>query len=499
MKFISFRLLLIGSGLMEGDFKEEERVLKDKIANIEPLVESQLQIIIQAVIVYTITFENQIDLSSLLYSDTTSKITYFLMLLSSLVSICITFTKMLQIGHEPAISSVFTARAGMIFVFLVTKFLLLSYCNSLAITSMMLGSVGGALGDGNPLHDELFEHFYRGLCTPSEDPLRFCGDQTPLTLYSATRILPIMILFLLYFPPLLFLIILNIKRGRTLSYENVIHLIFPLVTNLSFYGPIPNAPKETMKWKRDRKRANTMPSIHQIENDQMQTKRERAKSLSCLQHLKTDPEEMKFGIESEKVLLRQKTEPMSYRSDMTSYLTDIWLSDGFSDEEFIMKLHQLSTKIDKTVPKRYGRGPSYKVSHCKRRRFSLPKGLESRLVRITKDKNELQFSLRESAMLYAWFLYPAITICGLDVVMQIINMKYNQCKRTGEECGIEGEMTVLDLLMKVDPINQVYMVVLVINIIAFVSFAISLKRNKGRSSCRGLASSRFLQEMIEDW
>ena len=87
---------------MEGDFVEEEKVFKDKVANVEPLVEAQLQIIIQSVILYTITFENQIDLSSLLYIDTTSKITYFLMLLSSLVSICISFTKMLQRGHKPA-------------------------------------------------------------------------------------------------------------------------------------------------------------------------------------------------------------------------------------------------------------------------------------------------------------------------------------------------------------------------------------------------------------
>ena len=50
---------------MEGDFKEEEKMLKDKVANIEPLVEAQLQTIIQSVILYTITFENRIDLSSL--------------------------------------------------------------------------------------------------------------------------------------------------------------------------------------------------------------------------------------------------------------------------------------------------------------------------------------------------------------------------------------------------------------------------------------------------
>ena len=38
MKYISFRLLLIGSGLIEGIFEEEERVLKDKIANIEGML-----------------------------------------------------------------------------------------------------------------------------------------------------------------------------------------------------------------------------------------------------------------------------------------------------------------------------------------------------------------------------------------------------------------------------------------------------------------------------
>ena len=129
-----------------------------------------------------------------------------------------------------------------------------------------------------------------------------------------------------------------------------------------------------------------MPSIQQIEVDLRQTKRDRAKSLSCLQHLKTDPEEMKFGIESEKAFLRQKTEPMSYRSDMTSNLTDIWLSDRLSDEEFIMKMHQLSTKIDKTVPKRCDQGSSYKESLPKRRRF------------------------RQSVILYTLFLYPSTIV-----------------------------------------------------------------------------------------
>ena len=81
--------------------------------------------------------------------------------------------------------------------------------------------------------------------------------------------------------------------------------------------------------------------------------------------------------------------------------------------------------------------------------------------------------------------------------MQIINMKYNQCKSTGEERTIEGEVTLLALLMKVKPINQIYMVVPVINIIAYASFAINLKINKGRSSW--VPGSRFLWEMIDHW
>ena len=123
---------------------EEEKVMKEKVLNIEPLVESQLQIIIQTVIIYGITFENSIDMSSLLYSDTTSKVAYFLLLISSTFSICISFTKMLQAGDYPVLSSVFSVRAVIVFVFIVTKFLLLAYLNSLDMTSIILGTIGFA-------------------------------------------------------------------------------------------------------------------------------------------------------------------------------------------------------------------------------------------------------------------------------------------------------------------------------------------------------------------
>ena len=91
------------------------------------LVEAQLQIIIQSVILYTITFENAIDMSSLLYSDTTSKVTYFLLLLSSILSTCISFTKMLLAGNLPVLSSVFSIRAVIVFVFITFVFIMVFF------------------------------------------------------------------------------------------------------------------------------------------------------------------------------------------------------------------------------------------------------------------------------------------------------------------------------------------------------------------------------------
>ena len=470
-KHSSPRLLLIGFGLMEGDFTEEEKVLKEKVANIEPLVEAQLQIIIQSVIIYTITFENQIDLSSLLYSDTTSKITYFLMLLSSLVSICISFTKMLHMGHEPAITSVFTVRAAIIFLFLVTKFLLLAYIHSLAITSMMLGTVGSTLADNNAAHKELFDIFYRGLCPPSKDPSAFCGENPPFTFYSATRTLPIIVIFQLYFLPTLYLITLNIKRARTLSYETIMHLLFPLVTNLFFYGPVPLDPFERSMKKAKWKRVNSMPCLHG-----------------------TDKKKNRTRVGTEKALFRQKTVPNS--------------SSGarHGDEVFVIRMSSLDIDIERLAFQRENQESPLQRTHTNNKtwskRFSLPTNMEPCLTRggSEKEKDKFQFSLWQSTVLYSMFLYSAIVIGLVDLGIQIVNMGHNQCKRKGIECNVDGgeQMTVLDILMKLDPINQAYLVILITNIIAFVSFAISLKNEKGRVSCLSSTTCNFVQETIND-
>ena len=131
---------------------------------------------------------------------------------------------------------------------------------------------------------------------------------------------------------------------------------------------------------------------------------------------------------------------------------------------------------------------------------SLPTNMESCLTKGSEDKTEFQFSLRQSTTLYVIFLYNAILVGLIDVIVQIVNMRNNHCKRTGEECNIEEEqMTLLEILMKVDPINQAYIAVLITNIIAFISFAISLKKDKGGGSCLNSSTCQFLQELINDW
>ena len=226
----SSRLIFIGLGLIEGDLAKEDKVLKEKVLNIEPLVESQLQIIIQSVILYAITFEKAIDMTHLLYTDTSSKATYLFMLLTSLVSLCITFTKMLQAGRKPVLSTVFSVRALVVFIFIVTKFLLLAYLNSLALTSIVLGSIGFAVAEEDEVHRELFDNFFRGLCRPSEDPSAFCGENPPLTLFTATRTFPLFSLLGIYLYPLLYVIVLVI-----ITIIILIHIIIrylPLPTPL---------------------------------------------------------------------------------------------------------------------------------------------------------------------------------------------------------------------------------------------------------------------------
>ena len=91
----------------------------------------------------------------------------------------------------------------------------------------------------------------------------------------------------------------------------------------------------------------------------------------------------------------------------------------------------------------------------KSRRSSLPPTMECFL---EKDEPELEekfeFSLKQSTVLYAIFLLNALTSGVLDMVVQIVNIQYNQCKRDGpcDTADNIGKMTVLETLMQVEQI-----------------------------------------------
>ena len=87
---------------------------------------------------------------------------------------------------------------------------------------------------------------------------------------------------------------------------------------------------------------------------------------------------------------------------------------------------------------------------------------------VPKKAEKFQFSLKQSAVLYTMFLLNALTTGLLDLVIQIVNIRYSQCKRPGQ-CDVANieQMTVLESLMEVDPINKAYMGILFSNTLAF--------------------------------
>ena len=105
------------------------------------------------------------------------------------------------------------------------------------------------------------------------------------------------------------------------------------------------------------------------------------------------------------------------------------------------------TFIDRT------RNSNNQKNENKCRRTSLPVTMECFL---EKDEPELEekfeFSLKQSTVLYAIFLLNALTSGVLDMVVQIVNIQYNQCKRDGpcDTADNIGKMTVLETLMQVE-------------------------------------------------
>ena len=92
----------------------------------------------------------------------------------------------------------------------------------------------------------------------------------------------------------------------------------------------------------------------------------------------------------------------------------------------------------------------------KSRRSSLPATMECFLEKDEPEQCEekFEFSLKQSTVLYAIFLLNALTSGVLDMVVQIVNIQYSQCKRVGlcDTADNIGKMTVLETLMQVEQV-----------------------------------------------
>ena len=90
----------------------------------------------------------------------------------------------------------------------------------------------------------------------------------------------------------------------------------------------------------------------------------------------------------------------------------------------------------------------------KSRRSSLPATMECFLEKDEPEQCEekFEFSLKQSTVLYAIFLLNALTSGVLDMVVQIVNIRYSQCKRQGfcDTADNIGKMSVLETLMQVE-------------------------------------------------
>ena len=107
------RTLLIGFGILNGDWLEARKVAK-KINLIEPVVEGTLQLFFLSSILYTTQGPDQnpaenrpFDISSILFTEkTSSRILFLITFCSSFLSVGISFARLLAQGSKPVIKKI---------------------------------------------------------------------------------------------------------------------------------------------------------------------------------------------------------------------------------------------------------------------------------------------------------------------------------------------------------------------------------------------------------
>ena len=103
-----------------------------------------------------------IDLSSLVYDKSTvSRVLYGLLLVSSVVSVCLSFTAILKGGRRPIIKSYRSFLFLKLFLFILTKLMVQAYVLSIAMKSLMFYVANkDLLATGG----DIFDLYFRGIC-----------------------------------------------------------------------------------------------------------------------------------------------------------------------------------------------------------------------------------------------------------------------------------------------------------------------------------------------
>ena len=419
---------------------------------------------------------------------------------------------MLQLGHNPIITSIFSLRFVNVFIFLVTKFILFAYLNSLAIQSFMLGTVAISQEPKDSVYVDLYDTYYRGLCSTPVDDSKFCADKPVVSMFTATRTFPVLLLSSLYFGPLLFLINRVIKRPNPFSFETLIHFVFPLVTNISLFGIVPKYPmEEHLKAKRV-KRSNSLPDLKleslYIKHHGSEAGYQTGPGQISDQRHQTTQRPKTTGLTMEKRMVKvigtparahsvsvcwEETALQSSSEEMANMARD---SDRVRPTTSILSLTPIRRQ-KKNIAK------SVKVKTGLRRRTSLPAALEDKSKTADKHmRQEFSFSWKQSTVLYCFFLFNILTSGLSDVLVQLANKKaLGDCKRPNHCDTSNGteDMSVLESLLELDAINQAYLVLLIINILSWITFLLGLRRGRAGKDCMGQSSCLFLKEVMQNW
>ena len=158
-----FRTVLTGLGFLGGNWERIKEKCKE-VNLIEPVVEGVTQLFFQSIILYIIhgpgtskihckyqnlIYENLVlpnkclarpfDLRSLLTSSSPSPYFnfYFVLLLSTIISVGVSFARLLTQGKSPVIHRILSFKFLKVLLMMVLKFLVQSYFLSMAVKSMM--------------------------------------------------------------------------------------------------------------------------------------------------------------------------------------------------------------------------------------------------------------------------------------------------------------------------------------------------------------------------